>query len=299
MSAAILKPFVSEANHWMVEKHGIFQGYYFFEHIGLDANMREQFRGHPQRGKSRAATRYPPLTSTFQLSPFTCMDLADEPAKSASPDGNSDICHSPPGVIYPHQASYISCSNAGSNPIQRRLLYSLWSLQSKRKETLRMLSRLIAVVFLFRAVTAAAEEPEPDSNGRLTFMFAPYVYHYYYDVNHTNIPWLTGLEWQPRGSSLDYGVAFFRNSFSQPSVYAYVGKRWFHRDDEQGFYLELTGGPLYGYRGQYEDKVPYNQNGLALAIIPSIGYQYRAANVQIVILGSAALMLTLGYDILK
>ena len=31
----------------MVEKHGIFQGYYFFQHVGLDANMREQFRGHP------------------------------------------------------------------------------------------------------------------------------------------------------------------------------------------------------------------------------------------------------------
>ena len=47
VSAAILKPFVSEANHWMVEKHGIFQGYHFFQHIGMDPNMREQFRGHP------------------------------------------------------------------------------------------------------------------------------------------------------------------------------------------------------------------------------------------------------------
>ena len=46
VSAAILKPFVCEANHWMVEKHGIFQGYFFFKHIGLDANMRDQFRGH-------------------------------------------------------------------------------------------------------------------------------------------------------------------------------------------------------------------------------------------------------------
>jgi predicted HD phosphohydrolase len=27
--------------------HGIFQGYYFFHHLGLDKNMREQFRGHP------------------------------------------------------------------------------------------------------------------------------------------------------------------------------------------------------------------------------------------------------------
>ena len=47
IAAAILKPFVSEANHWMVEKHGIFQGYHFFQHVGMDPNMREQFRGHP------------------------------------------------------------------------------------------------------------------------------------------------------------------------------------------------------------------------------------------------------------
>lgn len=47
IGAAIVQPFVSEANHWMVEKHAIFQGYYFFHHLGLDRDMREQFRGHP------------------------------------------------------------------------------------------------------------------------------------------------------------------------------------------------------------------------------------------------------------
>jgi predicted HD phosphohydrolase len=47
LGATILKPYVSEANHWMMDKHGIFQGYYFFHHIGLDRDMREQFRGHP------------------------------------------------------------------------------------------------------------------------------------------------------------------------------------------------------------------------------------------------------------
>ncbi len=46
IAAAILKPFVSEANHWMVQHHGIFQGYYFFHHVGLDRNLRDQFRGH-------------------------------------------------------------------------------------------------------------------------------------------------------------------------------------------------------------------------------------------------------------
>jgi predicted HD phosphohydrolase len=47
IAAAILKPFVSEANHWMVANHGIFQGYYFFHHLGLDRDMREAYRNHP------------------------------------------------------------------------------------------------------------------------------------------------------------------------------------------------------------------------------------------------------------
>ncbi|QJQ33665.1 HD domain-containing protein [Sphingomonas lacunae] len=47
IAAAIIKPFVSEEEHWICEQHGIFQGYYFFEYLGLDRDMREQYRGHP------------------------------------------------------------------------------------------------------------------------------------------------------------------------------------------------------------------------------------------------------------
>ncbi len=47
VAAVILKPFVSEQNHWMVDKHGIFQGYYFFHFSGRDRHLREQFRDHP------------------------------------------------------------------------------------------------------------------------------------------------------------------------------------------------------------------------------------------------------------
>lgn len=46
IAAAILKPFVTEENLWMVQQHGIFQGHNFFHHIGLDRDMREQFRSH-------------------------------------------------------------------------------------------------------------------------------------------------------------------------------------------------------------------------------------------------------------
>jgi len=47
LGATVLRPFVSDDNWWMLHHHGIFQGYYFFEYLGLDKNMREQFRGHP------------------------------------------------------------------------------------------------------------------------------------------------------------------------------------------------------------------------------------------------------------
>jgi predicted HD phosphohydrolase len=46
IAAGIVKPVVSEANWWMVKHHGIFQGYYFWDHIGLDKNAREEFRGN-------------------------------------------------------------------------------------------------------------------------------------------------------------------------------------------------------------------------------------------------------------
>ena len=47
LAAAILQPFVSEQNHWIVRQHAIFQGYYFFHHLGLDRNMRDRHREHP------------------------------------------------------------------------------------------------------------------------------------------------------------------------------------------------------------------------------------------------------------
>ncbi len=47
IAAAIVEPFVSEENHWMVKHHAIFQGYYFFHHLGMDRNLREQYRDHP------------------------------------------------------------------------------------------------------------------------------------------------------------------------------------------------------------------------------------------------------------
>jgi len=47
VAAAVLAPYVSEKNHWIIKHHGIFQGYYFFHHVGMDRNGRDAFRDHP------------------------------------------------------------------------------------------------------------------------------------------------------------------------------------------------------------------------------------------------------------
>lgn len=54
LAAAILRPYISPDNYWLVKNHGIFQGYYYFHHVGLDRNAREAFRGHPMFEKTAA-----------------------------------------------------------------------------------------------------------------------------------------------------------------------------------------------------------------------------------------------------
>ncbi len=46
LAAAILKPWVPEPYHWMVKHHAVFQGYYFWHHLGMDRNGRDALRGH-------------------------------------------------------------------------------------------------------------------------------------------------------------------------------------------------------------------------------------------------------------
>lgn len=47
IAAAILHPFVSEEEHWICRNHGAFQGYYYFEYLGIDRNVREKYRDNP------------------------------------------------------------------------------------------------------------------------------------------------------------------------------------------------------------------------------------------------------------
>ena len=44
---AVLHPFISEANHWMLINHPLFQTYFYGSHVGIDPNGRDVYKDHP------------------------------------------------------------------------------------------------------------------------------------------------------------------------------------------------------------------------------------------------------------
>ncbi len=79
IAAAILKPFVSEENLWMVQNHGVFQGYNFFHHIGMNRNMRDMFKSSPHYERTAEFVdlydnpAFDPKRKTLPLSEFEPM----------------------------------------------------------------------------------------------------------------------------------------------------------------------------------------------------------------------------------
>ena len=47
VAAAVLRPYVSDKNYWIVKHHGVFQGFYYFQHVGMDPYARERWKDHP------------------------------------------------------------------------------------------------------------------------------------------------------------------------------------------------------------------------------------------------------------
>ncbi|QLE78748.1 HD domain-containing protein [Francisella sp. Scap27] len=47
LAAKLLQPYILEKNYFMIEHHGVFQGYYFWGKIGLDENARDKYVDSP------------------------------------------------------------------------------------------------------------------------------------------------------------------------------------------------------------------------------------------------------------
>jgi predicted HD phosphohydrolase len=47
LAAAIVQPYLDEEATWVVRHHGVFQGYHYWDKLGLDRNTRERYRSSP------------------------------------------------------------------------------------------------------------------------------------------------------------------------------------------------------------------------------------------------------------
>ena len=125
---------------------------------------------------------------------------------------------------------------------------------------------------------------------------SPYTLHYSNGTDHQDV-WLVGLELE-RERTL-FGVTYFRNSFGQPSAYAYpYGKIYRNVFNVDHLFVKWTIGILYGYKHPYEHKVPLNYHGFSPVIIPAIGWELPSGfSTQINFLGTSGLMFQLSKDL--
>lgn len=122
-----------------------------------------------------------------------------------------------------------------------------------------------------------------------------YTRHFSPDPEHTNQQDLVSIELHNPNHWLA-GGAWFKNSFDQPSWYFYAGREFPLWQTDQGINVraKLTGGLLRGYKGEYRDKIPLNHLEIAPAALPSIGIQWGQFESDLIIFGTAGMMLTAG-----
>lgn len=148
------------------------------------------------------------------------------------------------------------------------------------------------------APTLAVEEP-PASAESADFWrlnYSPYTFHFSRTPDHRYV-WLLGAERQYANSTL-LGAAFFRNSFGQPSAYAYGGKHLTNFSRFEPLFAQWTVGVVYGYKGEFANKVPLNYKGFSPVGVLSLGWQFnRTWSAQVNLLGTAAVMYQVSADL--
>lgn len=159
-----------------------------------------------------------------------------------------------------------------------------------------------------RATEAIANDPEPMNTdtpesslplaryfrgGRWILSTTAYTRHFYDNAAHNNHQNTIDLEhWMENGWI--QGAAYLRNSFNQPVGYAYIGKVWHPTTEFPRLYLKLTGGVVYGYVGQYKNKIPFNRNGFAPAVLPSVGIAGKYFIGEVLLFGLNGISVNIG-----
>jgi len=163
----------------------------------------------------------------------------------------------------------------------------------------RFSKTILMLVCLLSPLAAAADRSQPDSPIENAWAVDTWALqtsvvtrHWDPDPDHVNDQNLLSVEAHFANDWLA-GIALFQNSFGQSVQLAYAGRTW-PLLGSRFWYAKLTGGLLHGYKEPYEDKIPLNGLGVAPAVIPALGFRYRAFVAEANFGGLAVVMVSAG-----
>jgi hypothetical protein len=158
---------------------------------------------------------------------------------------------------------------------------------------------LLACCLICGTLCAEEKGPEdPESSGwsidHWKVQTSIYTKHFDPDPDHVNNQKLLGVEAVFENGWLA-GAAVFDNSFGQDSQFVFMGKSWPILRSRY-WYFKLIGGLLHGYKEPYEDKIPFNNLGIAPGIVPSLGVRYKRVFMEANLGGLAVVTVTAGFS---
>ena len=155
--------------------------------------------------------------------------------------------------------------------------------------------RLLLCIALLASLPLQAEEEHWYDYDHLYLQGGSYV-HFESSDDHAGNNIFVSLE-AVKANDWLYGLALFDNSFNQFSQYLYVGKSWHFDGRWDGFHAKITAGLIHGYKDEFEDKIPFNDLGVAPGLIPGVGYKKGRFGVDMILLGNSAMLFTVGMDL--
>lgn len=178
--------------------------------------------------------------------------------------------------------------NIASPCQERRELFCVKVVCMIRSAVLASLSLSACLVSL----NAAAQEFMPslrDDVAYTSWQFSPWTVHFHPSPEHKHA--LSASYEQTLKDNHTRSVVLFTNSFGQPSVYfSPWGQRFDNLLGQPNVFAKWNAGLIYGYRGEYKDKVPFNHGGFSPGLFVALGYRFTPQmEVQVNLLGTAAI----------
>lgn len=154
-------------------------------------------------------------------------------------------------------------------------------------------SIFLGLLLLCQSVWAQEESEDGWVLSEWSVHFSIYTKHFDPEPDHNNDQNLVGIEALFENDWF-VGAAVFDNSYNQDSQFLFVGKVW-PIARSPFWYFKLRAGLLHGYKEPYQDKIPLNGLGIAPAIIPAVGINYRRVFLEANFAGTAAVTIHAGF----